>query len=74
MCMLLVYHYRLTVVDQELLINIDHRVSYWPRSWVQTNVYNSAIPEDWWISFSSSNLGLLWIMYRPEYSEIIYRE
>lgn len=72
--MLLIYRYSLTIPDQELLLRIDSRVQYWVRSWVGSGLYNHAVPIDWWISFSSSSHGLIWVMQRGEYSEIVYSE
>lgn len=72
--MLLIYRSQLTVPDQELLVSIDRHVHYWVRSWVRSGVYNSAVPIDWWISFTSSRSGLIWCIHRGSVCEIVYAE
>jgi len=68
--MLLVWHYQLIDQYLEFLRSIDRRAVYWPRSSIDHLDYTY----EWWISFSSSQSGLVWVMRFPQYSEIIYRE
>lgn len=73
--MLIVWADTLWLAQQEQLRRIDALVSYWPRSWARCGVgYNEAIPVDWWISFSRSQCGLLWIMRYPDVVTVIYQD
>lgn len=72
--MLIVYHSRLLDEDQQLLVRIDPRVHFWPRSWRYDYHYDFSLATEFLISFSRSHTGLIWIMLRPEHSEIIYKD
>ena len=46
-------------------------VRYWPRSWVEINQYNAAIPADWWLLFNNVLYSDIWLLQYPEQSRII---
>lgn len=69
--MLIVYLEPFQRTQQQLLISWQGRVHYWPRSWAQTDHYNSAIPTDWWLLFSEIMYADIWLMKYPENSRII---
>lgn len=50
---------------------IDPRVQYWAAAWSQAG-YNGCIPIEWWISFSSSSKGLVWVMEWSESVVVVY--
>ena len=72
--MLIVWQNLLLPEDQRLLLQIDSQVHYWPRSWSQVEIYNHAVPSDWYISFSQPRYGTHWLIIRPEYSRIVFSE
>lgn len=69
--MLLVYLRQLEIAQQQLLISWDSAVRYWPRSWAHADVYNSAIPLDWWLLFSNPSLASFWLLRYPDDTRII---
>lgn len=72
--MLLVYLEPFQSHQLTLLRSWADHVHYWPRSWANTQVYNAAIPIDWWIMFASMPLADIWLLQYSEHSRIIYRE
>lgn len=72
--MLIIWNNELLISDQDLLYAIDQKVRFWPRSWTPIEIENGLDPTSWWISFSKSSFGLLWIVKKPVYSKIIYCE
>lgn len=70
--MLIVWTTLLIPRDQQQLQIIDPRVHFWPRAWTPVEVYNAAIPSEWYISFSHNKYGLIWVLKRPEHSRIVY--
>jgi hypothetical protein len=72
--MLLVWDTLLVPRQQAQLRDIDPRVVFWPRSWQYSLVADYAVPREWWISFSHSRLGLVWILYYPDHSRVVYRD
>ena len=71
--MLVVWNSLLVPEQQRQIWDLDPRASFWPRSWAHSVYYNSAVPLEWWISFSSGQLGLVWVLRYSEHSRIIYR-
>lgn len=69
--MLIVYLEQLELPQRQLLEHYGDLVNYWPRSWVNTQLYNAAIPSDWWILFHNSGLADIWLMKYPENSRVI---
>lgn len=69
--MLIVYLEQFHSAQQQLLISWRDSVHYWPRSWVNTEVYNSAVPVDWWLLFSNPWYADIWLMRYPEQSRIV---
>jgi hypothetical protein len=69
--MLIVYLEPFTQGHTQLLQSWQGSVRYWPRSWSQQDVYNAAIPTDWWLLFNNVLYADLWIMKYPEQSRII---
>ena len=69
--MLIVYLEPFVVAQQELLVSWRSYVHYWPRSWANTDCYNSAIPTDWWLLFSNYMYADLWLMKYPEQSRVV---
>lgn len=60
--------------DQAQLVVVDPRVVFWPAAWMKDLGYSSAVPVEWWISFSRSSSGIMWCMRYPEYSRVVYVE
>jgi hypothetical protein len=69
--MLIVYLEPFVVAQQELLVSWRSHVHYWPRSWANTDVFNAAIPVDWWLLFSNTLYADLWLIKYPEQSRVI---
>ena len=72
--MLLVWTSLLVPQQQAHLRTIDPRVCFWPRSWQYSLIADYAVPAEWWISFSHTRYGLVWILHHPLHSHIIYRD
>jgi len=69
--MLIVWSSLLVPEDQLYLRNLDPRVVYWPASYMRGG-YNHVVPIEWWISFSSSSHGLMWLMGHSQFSRVVY--
>lgn len=69
--MLLVYLEQFKVSQRDLLLSWAPSVQYWPRSWAGGDIYNSAIPTDWWLLFSNPVYADIWIMKYPEHTRIV---
>ena len=69
--MLIVYLEQLHHTQLQLLTSWHDCVHYWPRSYVNTEIYNAAIPVDWWLLFSNPLYADLWLMKYPEQSRVI---
>lgn len=70
--MLIVWDTLLVPEDQRLLVRIDPKVAYWPHRYVKDSGYNSCVPVEWWISFSASKYGVLWLLDHSQHSRVIY--
>lgn len=70
--MLLVWTTLLVPAQQVQLRDIDPRVHFWPRSWEYSLAINHGVPGEWWISFSHSQYGVVWLLYYPEHSRVVY--
>ena len=69
--MLIVYLEPLAHSQIQLLTAWQDTVKYWPRSWANTEVFNSAIPCDYWILFNQHMVALQWMLMYPEHSRIV---
>lgn len=69
--MLIVYLEPFAIAQRELLISWRSYVHYWPRSYVNTEVYNAAIPVDWWLLFNNALYADLWLIKYPDQSRVI---
>jgi hypothetical protein len=69
--MLIVYLEQFLAPQRDLLVSWGRRVHYWPRSWQQGDLYNSAVPTDWWLLFHDPLYADIWLMKYPEHSRII---
>lgn len=69
--MLIVYLEPLQQLQIAQLERWSQWVNYWPRSWVNTEVYNAAVPADWWLLFNHCFYSDLWLLQYPEQSRII---
>lgn len=69
--MLIVYLEQFQKPQHDLLIRWGGGVHYWPRSWAHTDEYNSAVPTDWWLLFSQTQLADIWLLKYPEHSRVI---
>lgn len=69
--MLIVYLEQFQRSQIELLYSWDRWVHYWPRSYVNTEVYNAAIPTDWWLLFNNAMYADIWLMKYPDASRVI---
>jgi hypothetical protein len=69
--MLIVYLEPFNARHTVLLHSWQGQVRYWPRSWSQQDVYNAAIPTDWWLLFNNVLYADMWLMRYPEQSIII---
>ncbi len=70
--MLIRWHQQLLPEREQRLIAIDPRVVYWPAAWAGGWGYNSCVPCEWWISFSTASRGLVWILEWSHQSYVIY--
>ena len=68
---LIVYLEPFHTPQTDLLITWRGAVSYWPRSYAHTELYNAAIPVDWWLLFSNPLYADLWLIKYPEQSRIV---
>jgi hypothetical protein len=57
--------------QHQLLLSWAAHVRYWPRSYAHTELYNAAIPVDWWLLFSNLSYADMWCLRYPEHSRII---
>lgn len=69
--MLIVYLEPLQVQHTRLLTNWQDWVRFWPRSYAHVELYNAAIPTDWWLLFSNNAVATQWMLQFPEHSRII---
>jgi hypothetical protein len=69
--MLIVYLEPFQHPQQLLLSQWQQHVHFWPRSWSQQDIYNAAIPTDWWLLFNNVLYADIWIMKYPEQSRIV---
>ena len=72
--MLLVWTSLLVPQQQAQLRILDPSVNFWPRSWQYSLVADYAVPGEWWISFSHTRYGLVWILHYPDHSRVVYRD
>lgn len=66
--MLVYWNTVLSVDQQDELLVLDSRVSFWPNVWMES--YSGRMPIEWWISFSKSSAGLVWVVKYPELIKI----
>jgi hypothetical protein len=69
--MLIVYLVQFEKPQIALLTTWAPAVSYWPRSYAYTELYNSAVPTDWWLLFSDAMYADIWLIKYPEQSRIV---
>ena len=69
--MLIVYLEQFEKPQIALLTTWRSRVNYWPRSYAHTELYNAAIPTDWWLLFNDSMYADIWLIKYPEQSRIV---
>jgi len=69
--MLIVYLEPFNARHTVLLQSWQGQVQYWPRTWSQQDLYNAAIPTDWWLLFNNVLYADMWLMRYPEQSRII---
>jgi hypothetical protein len=69
--MLIVYLEPLQKPQTIILQSWGESVRYWPRSWSQQDVYNAAVPTDWWLLFNNVLYADMWLLRFPEQSRII---
>ncbi len=69
--MLIVYLEQFHKSQQDLLLSWRSYVHYWPRSYVNTEVFNSAIPVDYWLLFNNVLYADIWLMKYPDNSRVI---
>lgn len=72
--MLLVWTSLLVPQQQAQLRTLDPLVSFWPREWRYSALADYPVPGQWWISFSHTRYGLIWIMYYPDHSRVVYQD
>lgn len=72
--MLVVYLAELRGQDQQHLADIDPAAHYWPRSHTSIELRCTALPSEWYISFSHQRYGCLWVLCYPELTRIIFRD
>lgn len=69
--MLIVYLEQFETPQLRLLTLWQPAVSFWPRSYAHTDLYNAAIPTDWWLLFSDVRYADIWLIKYPEQSRIV---
>jgi len=69
--MLIVYLEQFQRPQIALLQGWNRAVSYWPRSYAHTELYNAAVPTDWWLLFNNSLYADIWLIKYPEQSRIV---
>ncbi len=69
--MLLVYLESFTAPQTKLLLQWRGAVDHWPRSYAHTEVYNEAIPTDWWMLFHRSALATQWLLLYSDHTRIV---
>lgn len=69
--MLIVYLEPFNHSHTQLLQSWQSQVRYWPRSWSQQDLYNAAVPTDWWLLFNNVLYADMWLLRFPEQSRII---
>lgn len=69
--MLIVYLEPFQATQHRLLLEWQSHVNFWPRSYSYTDLYNAAIPTDWWLLFNNVLYADIWMMKYPEQSRII---
>ena len=69
--MLIVYLEQFQQPQIRLLATWRPVVNFWPRSYAHTELYNAAIPTDWWLLFSDARYADIWLMKYPEQSRIV---
>jgi hypothetical protein len=72
--MLIIWDTVLLPEQEHYLHWVDSGVHYWPRSQYQLDMFQEPRPTDWWISFTRSTSGLVWVMRYSEHSRIVYYE
>lgn len=70
--MLVIWNTLLVPEIQVQLVRLDPRVVFWPASWMKDAGYSSAVPIEWWISFSSKGFGSWWVLGHPEECRVVY--
>jgi hypothetical protein len=68
---LLVYLEPFEHTQHQLLRSWSQYVQYWPRSYAHTELYNAAIPTDYWLLFNNLMYADIWILRYPEHSRIV---
>ena len=69
--MLIVYLEPFSSRHTVLLQSWQGQVQYWPRTWSQQDMYNAAVPTDWWLLFNNVLYADMWLIRYPEQSRII---
>ena len=69
--MLIVYLEPFQHSQYTLLQSWAGHVQFWPRSYAHTELYNAAIPCDYWLLFNNLLYADLWILRYPEQSRIV---
>ena len=69
--MLIVYLEQFQRPQIALLQGWSTAVSYWPRSYAHTELYNAAVPTDWWLLFNDGMYAGIWLIKYPEQSRIV---
>jgi len=69
--MLIVYLEPFVPAQHRLLITWSQHVRYWPRSYAHTELYNAAVPSDYWLLFSTLSYADMWCLRYPEHSRIV---
>ena len=68
---LIVYLEPFQAQQHTLLSSWQAYVNYWPRSYAYTELYNSAIPTDYWLLFNNVMYADMWLIRYPEQSRVI---
>lgn len=69
--MLIVYLEPFHTQQHNLLASWHEYVNYWPRSYAHLELYNAAIPTDWWLLFADALHADIWLIKYPEHSRIV---